>query len=344
MNTWFIYALGGGWGHLNRTLSLGRVAAATRRVRILTNSPYWLKMRELPSDFNGEVDWIATETADIRGHIRGKLLGDRYGCLIVDTFPRGLGGELVEVVSGRSDFKTVLIHRDLNPNYVRRYDLISFVSHHFDLILIPGEGEDLPFANLPQVRYTEPWLSRNIWELPDRAIARSELGLPAETANKTVLILASGREEELNFYGEVTVRLAGRKNLDVRCISAIQPPNCPPELWRFHYPAFEYLVAADVVVGSGGYNTVYECQALGIPLVSRPFRRLYDRQLQRLNRIVGDRDRSPAIIVGDVEMAVEAVAALLPLSVPHNSRYENGAIAAVEAIGAIGYRDDEGTT
>lgn len=343
MNTWFIYALGGGWGHLNRTLSLGRVAA-TRRVRILTNSPYWLKMRELPSNFNGEVDWIAAETADIRGQIRDKLLGDRYSCLIVDTFPRGLGGELVEVLSRRSDFKRVLIHRDLNPDYVRRYDLISFVAAHFDLILIPGEGENLPFANLPQVRYTEPWLSRNSWELPDRATVRTELGLPPKTANKTVLILASGREEELNFYGEVTVRLAEKKNLDVRCISAIQPPNCPPELWRFHYPAFEYLVAADLVVGSGGYNTVYECQALGIPLVSRPFRRLYDRQLQRLNRIVGDPHRSPTIIVGDADMAVEAVADLLPLALPQNLRYENGAIAAVEAIGAIADRDGERNT
>ncbi|MEB3882917.1 hypothetical protein [Lyngbya sp. CCY1209] len=343
MNTWFIYALGGGWGHLNRTLSLGRVAA-TRRVRILTNSPYWLKMRELPSDFKGEVDWIAADTADIRGQIREQLLGDRYSCLIVDTFPRGLGGELVEVLSRRSDFKRVLIHRDLNPDYVRRDDLISFVAEHFDLILIPGEGENLPFANLPQVRSTEPWLSRNSWELPDRATARSQLGLAAKTANKTVLILASGRAEELNFYGEVTVRLAGQKNLDVRCISAIQPPNCPPELWRFHYPAFEYFVAADVVVGSGGYNTVYECQALGIPLVSRPFRRLYDRQLQRLNRIVGDPRRSPAIIVGDADMAVEAVAALLPLALPRNLRYENGAIAAVEAIEELDNREGERTT
>jgi len=38
--SWLIYALGGGWGHLMRSLALGRIAAQTRPVAILTNSPY----------------------------------------------------------------------------------------------------------------------------------------------------------------------------------------------------------------------------------------------------------------------------------------------------------------
>ena len=37
---WLIYALGGGWGHLVRSLSFGRIAAIHRRVIILCNSPY----------------------------------------------------------------------------------------------------------------------------------------------------------------------------------------------------------------------------------------------------------------------------------------------------------------
>jgi len=39
-NTWLIYALGGGWGHLNRAIALGRIASRNRPVKILTNTPY----------------------------------------------------------------------------------------------------------------------------------------------------------------------------------------------------------------------------------------------------------------------------------------------------------------
>ncbi|MBW4572535.1 MAG: hypothetical protein KME31_32500 [Tolypothrix carrinoi HA7290-LM1] len=38
------------------------------------------------------------------------------------------------------------------------------------------------------------------------------------------------------------------------------------------------MAVADVVVGGAGYNTVYECAALGVPLVAIALKRLYDRQ------------------------------------------------------------------
>ena len=38
--TWLIYALGGGWGHLNRSLALARVAAQHHQIKLISNSPY----------------------------------------------------------------------------------------------------------------------------------------------------------------------------------------------------------------------------------------------------------------------------------------------------------------
>src|SRR5262245_26103754 len=37
---WLVYAMGGGWGHLTRSLALARVVARKFPVRIITNSPY----------------------------------------------------------------------------------------------------------------------------------------------------------------------------------------------------------------------------------------------------------------------------------------------------------------
>lgn len=87
--TWLIYALGGGWGHLTRALSLGRVAANHRKVRIITNSPY-------AQQINHEgclVHWIPDNNGFSATciQVREILLNTHYDCLIIDTFPRGLG-------------------------------------------------------------------------------------------------------------------------------------------------------------------------------------------------------------------------------------------------------------
>ena len=65
--TWLIYAVGGGWGHLNRALALARIAAGDRAIKILTNSPYLTYIdRELltPGIFiesiSPEIDFIDT--------------------------------------------------------------------------------------------------------------------------------------------------------------------------------------------------------------------------------------------------------------------------------------------
>jgi len=91
-----------------------------------------------------------------------------YQCLIVDTFPRGLGGELAAILPELKTSLRVLIHRDINPEYVKVKNLHQFVADCFDLVLVPGEGVEVPLANLPCVQHTNPWLIRSAWELPIR--------------------------------------------------------------------------------------------------------------------------------------------------------------------------------
>lgn len=325
--------MGGGWGHITRALSLGRIAVANHQIAILTNSPY---LDYLPNNCC-QIHSISKET-DFQttcDRVQQVIQENDYSRLIIDTFPRGLGGELVSIIP-LIKVPLILIHRDLNAQYVQSKNLHHFVSHFFDLVLVPGEGEELPLVNLPQVQHTNPWLIKKAEELPNLATAYSLLKLnEVESQAKIVIVLASGRPEELSIYGQLTYHLAENDNCVVRCLSPILPDNCPPNLWVFHAPALDCLWIADLVVGGGGYNTVYECQALGVPLVVLPFQRLYDRQLARVKRLQ-KMPKSLITVVNNIEQASASIDHLLKTTLPKSPKspplFLNGAVSAVQKI------------
>lgn len=345
-NTWLIYALGGGFGHLNRAIALGRIASRHRHVKILINTPYFRYIEKFLPETNCEFLEISP-TADFETtctQVQQIVRETDYQCLIVDTFPRGLGGELVAILPELKISLRVLIHRDINSEYVKVKELHQFVANCFDLVLVPGEGFEVALANLPCVEHTNPWLIRSDWELPKREDLESILRLnPAECNSKIVLILASGMAEELSFYGELTSILSQcLTNVVVRCLSVKRPDKCPENLWVFHWPAMECLQVADVVVGGGGYNTIYECQALGVPLVAFAWQRLYDRQRVRVHLASAKYEaglaQSPVVLVDCLESAIAAVGNLLnlPVSKRYHPGYDfvNGALSAVSLINA----------
>jgi len=333
--SWLIYALGGGWGHLMRSLALGRIAAQTRPVTILTNSPYVAYLSNPPplvaNCYVQAIPSQATfrETCD---RVRQVVASLYYDCLIVDTFPRGLGGELADILPQLESIPRILVHRDLNPEYVRAKDLQRFVAENFDLVLIPGEIGELPLAQLPQVNHTAPWLFKSAGELPNRADARALLRLDS-SEGKVVLVCAAGRAEELSFYGQLTRDLANSlPDVTVRCLSAECPKNCPPQLWVFHWPGIDCLTAADVVVGGAGYNTFYECVSVGVPLVAFAFKRQYDRQQMRASRWCHQEKLPPVRLVKSAQEAQIAIADFLQLPGCNPPSFINGAIAAVQII------------
>jgi hypothetical protein len=329
---WLIYALGGGWGHLNRALALGQFAALHHPIKLLVNSPYADRVGTLPHNLELVVVSPSSSPEDVQARLQQLLQQQPCDRFIVDTFPRGLGGELAAILP-RLKCPRVLIHRDLHPAYVQRFQIEAFVQQHFEQVIIPGEGMRVPLAHLPQTVHTQPWLSRNPEDLADRPTARTRLNLDATTC--TVLILASGQQEELAWYGQVSAVIAHLPGIQVCCLAATCPPHCPPELWRLHYPALEVLLAADLVVGSGGYNTVYECCALGIPLVAKPWPRLYDRQAHRLQQA---QTQQPLTIVNTPQAAIIAVENGLQQNPPDSLPkvpYSNGAIAAVHWLESL---------
>ena len=281
---WFIYALGSGWGHLNRALSLAQVAAQDRPVHVLTNSPYAqqvlpavesasLKLHQLPAK-------VSVHQA--KAFVESLLHRTAYDCLIVDTFPRGLVGELSQLIPKQSNICHVLVHRDLNPAYIRAKAIAQYTRQHYDGILIPGECA-APLAHLPQAKVTAPWLSRSAADLLNFQQLQSQWNISESLP--LVVVCGSGQPEELAFWGQVTEQMAtALPAIAVRCLAASCPPTCSPDRWIAHWPGMDVLQLADVVVGGGGYNLIHECEALGKPLVAFAWPRRYDRQAQRIER------------------------------------------------------------
>ncbi|MCC5640512.1 UDP-N-acetylglucosamine--LPS N-acetylglucosamine transferase [Nostoc sp. CHAB 5844] len=304
---------------------MGRIAAKERKVRIITNSPYALQV----NNEGCTVHWIPNKAgfSATCQQVREIVLKTRYDRLIVDTFPRGLGGELADILPHLQPIPRILIHRDINPDYVTAKNLRPFVKDNYDKVIVSGEGEDFPLADLANVQHTAPWLIRNAEELPDRMTVRSHI-LKVNPDIKTILVCAAGKASELSLFTQLTLHLQQNfPECAVRILAANCPANFPEALWVAHHPGIECLAAADVVVGGAGYNTVYECAAVGVPLVALAFPRLYDRQEKRAKK---------AYKVQNIQEAITTVKTLLDKVEPRNNlpvpSYINGAMQAVHHI------------
>ena len=313
---WLIYALGGGFGHLTRACALARAAVANTHIRILTNSPYAATVAHAMPDLVINVDQGPSE-------ISREIASAEADRLIVDTFPRGLIGELANVLAGFPGLK-VLVQRDLNPRYVAKYDLDAFVAKSYDLVLAPGETNQDGLGPSPNAVITAPWLIRSRHELLTRVRARQVLGLQEERS--CIAVCAAGNAEELVWYGNVvSALLEGSLEWDVRCIAPRRPDACPTECFVSYWPAMDLYSAVDIVIGGGGYNTIYECVACGVPLIAKAWPRKYDRQHLRASRA----ER----IVDTPDQAVAAALDLIRLQPGRRHlNFENGAADAVARI------------
>ena len=318
---WLLYALGGGWGHLTRATALGRIAAATHSVRILTNSPYAAAVRErLP-----ELEMVTLDPKAPAAHVRERAAREvaRSGAtrLIVDTFPRGLAGELAPLLPGFAAPRA-LVARDLNPRYVESRDLRAFAGACYDLILQPGPAEAAPLGDLPRAVVTAPWLIRSARELPSREAARALLGVGEQPC---ALVCASGNREELEWFEEAANALAAA--LPHTAVRLVAWEGAGLRYW----PAMDLLPAATVVVAGAGYNIVNECAACRVPLIARAWPRLYDRQRRRAAAF------SHVTLVQSPDQA--AAAARRHLDAPHQAQsapeYVNGAAQAANILGAL---------
>lgn len=347
---WMLYALGGGMGHLTRALALAR--AVVRRsssgenrqsednpathISLLTNSPF---ANVLPlADELGSNHRLLTispslsrdETAD---RVIDLLQTTSFDVLVVDTFPRGLGGELSDLLP-RLDCPKILVHRDLNPRYVAYAGLSDFVNQ-FDRLLVPGESA--PFETYSHAVRTAPWLIRDDHELLSSIESRRMLQVESDTL-PIVAVIGCGKAEEIQqmrclatqltseFSSVAAVRFVTPRTIDFEDFSCQLLGLTTVSPWPF----LASIRGVSVIVGSGGYNTVHEARATGTRLIGLSQKRLYDRQHRRLE---------PHENANSLEEVREQVAAALA-SVSESPgcerpTYQNGVHQAIDVIESL---------
>ena len=111
-----------------------------------------------------------------------------------------------------------------------------------------------------------------------REACRRELQLPSEGRILTVINGAGGGAQEISRWEAVaqacpdwTILLVGKLPASTRDLENLKPVGYVPD-------TFPYLKAADVVVGSGGTNTMMEVGAARVPFLSLPEPRPFDEQ------------------------------------------------------------------
>ena len=293
---WIIYALGGGAGHWTRAISLARQAARHRiATRILTNSPSRF-LRALEAEKNREnftclipldpkIEIVRIPSTYDREQVsvicqRELAACDMQDVLIVDSFPCGIAGELRETLQDLSAHK-VFIHRDLNPEYIRWGQLEDFVCQ-YNLVISPGEAG--PLDHLVRAR-SNPWLVCDANESAPRAIARRMFGVAENSHIPLIVVSGCGTSDESLEMARFALRLHSEfgTSCHVRMTSLDEAAvreagDIGVSLW----PLLAVLPGVDLIVGAGGYHTVYESRVTQTPLFGIPQTRLYDRQSRRL--------------------------------------------------------------
>lgn len=339
---WLIYALGGGAGHLTRATALARAAIRNAalfpsglEICILTNSSF-AEMIPVDSELGSghQVIRLASDQgrAKTAQQVHEQLTHREFDVLIVDTFPRGLGGELKDVLPALNCRK-VLVHRDLNPEYCSTVDVASSLKH-FDLVLVPGESA--PFSSAPNAVVTAPWLIRDADELLSPEDARRKLAVDS-MSKPVVTVIGCGTLPEIREMQSLADELSGRfASAAIRLIAPIHVVQSRNESRRGKaitvstWPFLEVIRAVSVIVGSGGYNTANEASATGTPLIGIARKRLYDRQERRL-RLSGEPTSLPDVAT--------QLATLLELGATQHDHptpnYVNGVHQAVESIVSV---------
>jgi len=260
-----------------------------------------------------------------RTWVMNTLAGLAPDLLLVDTFPGGSYGELVAAL----EFAP---HRVLVARRVRE----GFAEHDAYAALLPLYEKVI----VPDDRGVGPILLREAHELLDRDAARRALGVPDR---KRAVWLTLGGGGDLAAPGLLPRLLDPLLARGWHVVVAAGPLYVGPErrgegiTWLDRYLPAELLRGVDAAVSAGGYNSVHELMAAGIPTVFLPQPRIADDQGERAERVAaagagrvaariedvpdlledpGDPEAARALVApgGALRAALEALRTVLPES------------------------------
>lgn len=209
--------------------------------------------------------------------------------LIVDTWPRGAFGELLNALDLCR--KRIFIYSPDSQTIAEAADFQAMLPL-YDLILVPEEEGTcvLPFgaADPKRIRWLGPILTREKVELLDRWEARERLGAHPDSFLLYVSV-GSGADAE------------ARELLHSICAAVMDEPDVHivvggaplffgsllqgPRITWLNGPSTELLLGFDGALSAAGYNTYHELAAGGVPTAWIPRRTLGDDQTARAQRV-----------------------------------------------------------
>jgi len=243
------YAPGGGLGHLTRAVAILRQwKKLTRRPSLLvTYSPF----ASLATREKVVVKQIAGPEPQLMKRLVRRAAPR---VLVVDTFPRGIVGEIADLVPAL-ECPAVLIQRHLNPSYVLQFKVTAFVTQYYRLAVRIGDALE------PQT------LSQRTVDVPPVTV-REARELPMSAPRSGWLFVDWGEGSEP--YMKMATEVARHRGKELRVLRRGE-----------YYPAVELMVRSELAIGSGGYNFFQEAALTQTPTIFVPCRRMYDDQFGR---------------------------------------------------------------
>jgi predicted glycosyltransferase len=247
-------------------------------------------------------------------HSLGILRPDLF---VVDTFPRGSFGELVNALDLAK--QRALVLRPMQAEFARRPDVQAMLPL-YDLVLVPEHESDaqmtLPEAARAHTRYVGPIAVRDRAELATRADARQRLGLDQD---RPVVYVSAGGGGDAEAERHIT-RVIGAllcSNTELSIVVGAGPlyrgqvPRNPRVTWLVNESAAELAAGFDIAVTAAGYNTFVELMLAGVPTVFVPQRKIADDQAARAERAVAAGAASLLEPGASDQSLIDAVAQLL---------------------------------
>jgi predicted glycosyltransferase len=208
--------------------------------------------------------------------------------LIVDTWPRGAFGELLNAFDLCR--KRVFIYSPDSQAIAEAPDFQAMLPL-YDLILVPEyEGVcALPFGSVDpdRVRWIGPVMTREKVELLDRWEAREQVGAHPDSF---VLYVSVGSGADIE----------ARECLHSICAAVVDEPDVHlvvgggplffgsmlqgPQITWLNGPSADLMLGFDAAISSAGYSAYHELVAAGVPTAWIPRSRLGDDQLARAAR------------------------------------------------------------
>lgn len=276
------YALGGGLGHLTRSYAilqaLKAITDSPLEISLITNSPH---AKFINQSINSAVDrLLIADSPAMLSTLLAQLFSEDWHLLIVDTFPRGLMGELSAWLA-KLKMSKVLIQRYLNEQYLERFDVANFTQNHYQLALrltdtMPAQLLTAHMIDLPPVTIL-PFIDQQGPKLfSDNGDGERKVDDKRAINGRKLLFIDFGKEadaflevlyqtQNIN-WTVVTTRPAKRASVDHIC----------------YYPAATLFPQTDLVVGNGGYNLFHELKLTNKPAIFLPQPRTYDDQFSRV--------------------------------------------------------------